>query len=110
MPVSDALYEVMRQRTDQVRPFVSMDKAVKNLRGAIKVMCPSSQRVLAEKGAATLHSCRDTYATCLLNRGLSLEKVSHLLGHSTLSQTQKYAKFAQRPTAEEARQILNGVA
>ncbi|MCG7520551.1 tyrosine-type recombinase/integrase [Ruegeria sp. Ofav3-42] len=70
-------------------------------------MCPSSKRVLAEKGSATIHSCRDTYATRLLNNGMPLDKVSFLLGHATLQQTQKYAKYAKRPAADEARAILN---
>ncbi|MEW2914998.1 tyrosine-type recombinase/integrase [Leisingera sp. JC11] len=60
------------------------------------------------KGKATLHSCRDTYATRMLNRGMRLEEVSHLLGHATVTQTQKYAKFAKRDVADRAREIMNG--
>ncbi len=107
VPISDRLHEVLSRNHAQPQPFVSMDKAVKNLREAIGAMCPSSRRVLAEKGKATIHSCRDTYATRLLNNGMPLDKVSHLLGHATLQQTQKYAKYAKQPTADEARVILN---
>ncbi|WP_446720389.1 tyrosine-type recombinase/integrase [Leisingera sp. ANG-S5] len=51
---------------------------------------------------------RDTYATRMLNNGMRLEKVSHLLGHATVTQTQKYAKFAKRDVADRAREIMNG--
>lgn len=80
------------------------------LRETISIICPSSKRMLAEKGKPTLHSCRDTYAIRLLNNGMPLEKVSHLLGHASLQQTQKYARFAKRPAADEARAILNRTA
>ena len=107
VPISDRVHDMLCKRQDQDRPFQSMDKAIKNLREAIAAMCPSSSRVLKEKGKATIHSCRDTYATRMLNKGMRLEEVSHLLGHSTVQQTQKYAKFANRPTAARARAILD---
>lgn len=44
----------------------------------------------------------------MLNRGMRLEEVSHLLGHATVTQTQKYAKFAKRDVADRAREIMNG--
>lgn len=108
VPISDRLYAVLLQLHNQPQPFVSMDRAIKNLRTAIREMCPSSPRVLAEKGSATLHSCRDTYATRMLNRGLSLGEVSHLLGHASIAQTQKYAKYDKKGTADKARSLLNG--
>ena len=85
------LNERLREEQSARAGFVQMDRAIKNLRKAISECCPSSSRVLAEKGKATIHSCRDTYATGLLNKGMRLEKVSHLLGHASVTQTQKYA-------------------
>ncbi len=107
VPISDRVAEMLSRLQEQDRPFTSMDRAVKNLREAIRVMCPSTHRVLNEKGKATIHSCRDTYATRMLNKGMRLEEVSHLLGHATVQQTQKYAKFANRPVAAKARVYLN---
>ncbi|MES0828123.1 hypothetical protein [Ruegeria sp. SCP11] len=43
----------------------------------------------------------------MLNNGMRLEEVSHLLGHATIVQTQKYAKFAKKEVADKARQMLN---
>ncbi|MEP4095786.1 site-specific integrase [Reichenbachiella sp.] len=39
------------------------------------------------------HSSRHTFATTLLNRGVRIEAVQKLLGHSSLDQTQVYAKL-----------------
>ncbi|MBR9852565.1 MAG: site-specific integrase [Rhodobacteraceae bacterium] len=107
VPISDRLYDVLYRLHNRPQPFETMDRATKNLRKAISECCPSSQRVLSEKGKATIHSCRDTYATRMLNSGMRLEEVSHLLGHATVQQTQKYAKFAKRDVAQKARAMLN---
>jgi integrase len=107
VPICDRLHEVLSKRHNQAKPFMSMDRAIKNLRMAISECCPSSPRVLATQGKVTIHSCRDTYATRMLNQGLRLEEVCHLLGHATVVQTQKYAKFAKRDVADKAREILN---
>ncbi|MEW2915506.1 tyrosine-type recombinase/integrase [Ruegeria sp. ANG10] len=107
VPISDRLFEVLSSLQNQPQPFVSMDRAIKNLRRAITECCPSSPRVLVTQGKATIHSCRDTYATRMLNNGMRLEEVSHLLGHATIVQTQKYAKFAKKEVADKARQMLN---
>lgn len=107
VPVSDRLCSVLSRRMELSQPFPSMDKAVKNLRAALNLHCVSSRRMLEEKGKATLHSCRDTYATRMLNSGMSLDEVSHLLCHASVTQTQKYAKFSKRAVAQKARDKLN---
>ncbi len=47
---------------------------------------------LRKMGYTHLHTLRHTYATVLHNRGLNLEEVSRLLGHSDISTTQVYAQ------------------
>ena len=40
--------------------------------------------LIEKKGKATPHSLRDTFATRLVRRNMSLYKVSKLLGHATM--------------------------
>ena len=40
-----------------------------------------------------MSTLRDTYATRMLDRGMPLKELSGLLGHSSLKQTEKYARL-----------------
>lgn len=54
----------------------------------------------------TFHNLRDTYATALLRSGVRLDIVSKLLGHSSVSLTEKhYARFAESDLNEAARSL-----
>jgi integrase/recombinase XerD len=49
----------------------------------------------------SLHCLRHTFATNMLRAGVALEVVRDLLGHSSLDQTQHYAKLVDRIREEE---------
>ena len=42
------------------------------------------------------HTARHTYATYLLNKGISIATVSRTLGHSSTKQTEHYARLLGR--------------
>ena len=52
------------------------------------------------------HVARHTYATRCLNRGIRLEVVAKLLGHSTTRITQHYAKLLKNSIQERLRMLL----
>ncbi|KVO83336.1 hypothetical protein WL21_09900 [Burkholderia ubonensis] len=57
----------------------------------------------------TPHTFRDTFASRLVQKGVSLLKVSLLLGHANPSMTQKYAHLCPDSTGREAADILNSL-
>lgn len=60
-------------------------------------------------GKFTIHSLRDTYATRLVQKGVSLYAVQTMLGHRNSQQTQKYAHLAPSSLADEVTTVLNSV-
>ena len=52
------------------------------------------------------HVARHTYATRCLNRGIRLEVVARLLGHSTTKITQHYAKLLQKNILSEVQEAF----
>ena len=66
-----------------------MDRAVKLLRAAIGKHCNGNPKVNAQRGKATIHSLRDTYASRMANKNMSLHKIAKLLGHTTPTMTRK---------------------
>lgn len=55
----------------------------------------------------TPHTFRDTFASRLVQAGVSLLKVSHLLGHANQAMSAKYAHLCPEATGAEAAVILN---
>lgn len=58
-------------------------------------------------GRLTIHSMRDTFATRLIQNGMSLKKVAKLLGHSSQYMSAKYAHLEDDEVADEAVDLLD---
>lgn len=57
----------------------------------------------------TPHTFRDTFAARLVQAGVSLLKVSKLLGHANVLMTQKYAHLSPEATGAEAAAVLDNL-
>jgi integrase len=107
VPISDRLGVILKRLANQKRPFMEMTRGVRPLRVIVGQVCNQNDRLNTQRGKATLHSLRDTYATRLVTRGMTLHKVAKLLGHKSTVMSQKYAHLEGREVTAEARMILN---
>lgn len=54
----------------------------------------------------TSHVARHSFATIFINRGVSLESIRKMLGHSSISMTQKYSKVLKDRVKEEMKKVF----
>lgn len=55
----------------------------------------------------TIHTLRHTNATTLIQNGMSIYEVKHVLGHSDIRTTMRYCHLEQAIVTEKAMQVLN---
>lgn len=65
-------------------------------------------RDLAELEDLRIHDLRHTYASVLINNGVSLYEVQTLLGHSSVQMTQRYAHL-QPDLLHQRAEIVGGI-
>ena len=78
----------------------------KSIRDAIKRAGLNTPSMIKRYGKFTPHSLRHTFASRLVQGGMSLYGVSKLLGHSNTKMTERYAHLSPSKLAEEAVSIL----
>lgn len=54
----------------------------------------------------TSHTARHTFATYLINKGIPLESVSKILGHSNIKQSQHYARILGKKVIDDMGKLL----
>lgn len=79
------------------------------LRRAMAEAGCNAPHLVARDGKATVHSLRHTFASWLLQDGMSLAEVQDLVGHSDISQTRVYAHLSKGRTVDRATEVLTGI-
>jgi integrase len=85
-------------------------RGTKAIRNAIDRAGLNAPATIKRDGRATTHTLRDTFASWLVQRGVSLFKVQALLGHADPRMTMKYAKLAPGAVSDEAAAVLDQLA
>ncbi len=112
------LKEVMKRRFDNRTVnsrYVFEDKegnprgyVYQGIKKAISRAGLNDPNVVYEKGGkVTIHTLRHTFASRLVQNGVSLAKVSKLLGHASITTTEIYAHLIPNEASEEAMRLLN---
>ena len=105
---SDRLYLIFQRRYDERRSdrWVFVDESGSKPRQNHK---RSMRRAFnrADLEDCSLHTLRHTFASRLVQAGVSLYKVSQLLGHAEIRTTQIYAHLSPENAASEAVSVLN---
>lgn len=116
--MTDRLREVLKRRFDccgnsyyvfvsPCDPTRSRGYSTKGIRKAIDRAGLNSEALISRHGRFTLHSLRHTFASRLVQAGMSLYAVSRLLGHSDTQMTQRYAHLSPSQVSHQAADILN---
>lgn len=56
------------------------------------------------------HMGRHSFATWMLSQGAKIENVSRMLGHTTVKQTERYAKVLAKDVLSDFEKVANGLA
>ncbi|MFR0679419.1 tyrosine-type recombinase/integrase, partial [Dysgonomonas mossii] len=58
------------------------------------------------KGNLSYHQSRHTFGTLLLSAGIPIESISKMMGHSSISSTQIYAKVTDDKISEDMDKLI----
>lgn len=116
--ITDRLREILQRRYTMFgnspyvfpganNPMEPRGYATRGIRNAIERAGLNQPALVKRYGKFTPHSLRHTFASRLVQAGMSLYAVSKLLGHSNTVMTQRYAFLSASQVASQAAEILN---
>lgn len=106
IPLSTRTVEILKRKDNQRHPFIGMSRAIRVLRKSIDVTCNDDDRLVEQRGRATIHTLRDTYASHLVKKGLNLNELAKMLGHTTAAMAGKYGHLTSKDVLDKVRGMI----
>jgi len=104
------LLENLRSRCPRNAYFLLVsDKCRSSLQNRLANALKNAARDLDTHGRVTTHRLRHTYATELLNAGMTLYGIMRLLGHRSIHMTMRYAALSQDTVARDYQAAMTKV-
>lgn len=117
LTMTDRLKEILERRYAKLKgtPYIFPGRrrgahrgyATGGIRKAIARAGLNDPIRVARFGRTTPHTFRDTFASWLAIKGMSLYKIGKLLGHASVTQTKKYSHLCPDTLGREAATLLN---
>lgn len=102
IPTTKRIKEMLLRRSlDKQSPFIfpakdgGIRKYQQNIFAGVVRELGFNDEVSDRKMKITFHSCRHTFASRLVNKGVPLNVVKELLGHSTIVMTERYSHLSE---------------
>lgn len=106
--LTDRCYDILKSRySNKSASNLIFPSKTGGIRRTTPKLIQKAYKTLGLEGFCT-HSLRHTTASKLVKSGMSLFAVSKLLGHSSITMSQRYSHLEQSVVANEAFDILNG--
>ena len=106
VPLPEHVVTMLSRRKNQKAPFEEMTRAIRLIRIALDECCNQNERVNMQRGRATVHSLRDTYASRMVRGGMTLHELAKLLGHTSAAMSAKYGHLESGDVIVKARKVL----
>jgi integrase len=109
--MSDRVYEMLNRRKGVATDEWVFSSKKKFNNNSLWLKAALERAGISEaEGRITLHTARHTYASRMLNSGMSLVEVQSLLGHRKISSTMIYSHVEAGAVAEKAARVLSEAA
>jgi integrase/recombinase XerD len=102
---TDYIFPLLPPNVNRDNPVV-MDGAIASLTAMVNRSLKKLARMAGIEKRLSFHISRHTFAVMALRKGISIDKVSKLLGHSSIRETQVYAKIVDEEL-DNAMEIFN---